>query len=604
MKGKYVFISYKVEEYTQAKAVKDHLEKNGVPCWMAPMSIRGGLSYAQEIPPAIRDSSVFLLILSARAQESKWVPRELDQAINCGKLIMPFMLENCPLRNDFSFYLTNVQRYEAFRDPDETLSRMTRDIQNALGIIPPPKEAPPKEEPPREAPRKEPQREPVRKAPPKPPRKESKPVAAKKKKLLPWLLVGGAVLFLTIVLPVILGMSGSVKIGGVTVKKDAYLVQLENVTLTQSDVDRFSKLPELGSIRLTNCNIEAKNLKPMSGEELSFLELEQCGITNAQLETIDFSGMWYFRELDVSGNPQLTSLGGLQSCAGTLKLLDISDTGIQSFDWLSAFDGLRSLRADRTGLQDTGLLEKMVYLEELSLSGNGISDLTGLGNTSKLEVVDLSHNELTDVSVLGRSAACLEEIYLNHNHLSNLDFLSEAHGLQVVYVDENELTMVDWLKDKQALQILSASNNRIVGITGLGIGAQMRYLNLSHNLLQTVEEGDLVFGEDSFLMVDLSSNRLQILQLPQNCTYKDLALMENPDLDLSQLKGVKGWNVYFELPDGIELQTLKEMEFYHPCIVNCPLDRKVEMEEAFSDGKLMTKEEALAQIAQRAKEAQ
>ena len=218
--------------------------------------------------------------------------------------------------------------------------------------------------------------------------------------------------------------------------------------------------------------------------------------------------------------------------------------------------------------------------------------------------MDLSHNELTDVSVLGRSAACLEEIYLNHNHLSNLDFLSEAHGLQVVYVDENELTMVDWLKDKQALQILSASNNRIVGITGLGIGAQMRYLNLSHNLLQTVEEGDLVFGEDSFLMVDLSSNRLQILQLPQNCTYKDLALMENPDLDLSQLKGVKGWNVYFELPDGIELQTLKEIEFYYPCIVNCPLDRQVEMEEAFSNGKLMTKEEALAQIAQKAKEAQ
>ena len=60
MDGKYVFISYKVEEYDAAKAVKDHLEENAIPCWMAPMSIKGGMSYAQEIPPAIKNCGVFL----------------------------------------------------------------------------------------------------------------------------------------------------------------------------------------------------------------------------------------------------------------------------------------------------------------------------------------------------------------------------------------------------------------------------------------------------------------------------------------------------------------------------------------------------------------
>ena len=91
------------------------------------MSIRGGKSYAQEIPPAIKKCCIFLLILSDKAQQSKWVPREVDQAINRDKIIMPYMLENCPLRSDFSFYLTNVQGYEAFRESLDSALSMTAD---------------------------------------------------------------------------------------------------------------------------------------------------------------------------------------------------------------------------------------------------------------------------------------------------------------------------------------------------------------------------------------------------------------------------------------------------------------------------------------------
>lgn len=148
------------------------------------MSIRGGKSYAQEIPPAIQKCCIFLLILSDKAQQSKWVPREVDQAINRDKIIMPYMLENCPLRSDFSFYLTNVQGYEAFRDPEETLKRMTRDIQNALGITPPPPAEIPETQPKAEIPEKHPAKEaPKQKAP----KKEKKPAAGKKRScLLSW----------------------------------------------------------------------------------------------------------------------------------------------------------------------------------------------------------------------------------------------------------------------------------------------------------------------------------------------------------------------------------------------------------------------------------
>ena len=103
MDNKNVFISYKAEEIAEATWVRSVLETNGISCWMAPACIPGGSSYASEIPQAIRGCSVFVLILSQKAQDSKWVSREVDLAINEGKTILPFMLENCPLKDEFNF---------------------------------------------------------------------------------------------------------------------------------------------------------------------------------------------------------------------------------------------------------------------------------------------------------------------------------------------------------------------------------------------------------------------------------------------------------------------------------------------------------------------
>lgn len=126
----YVFISYKAEEYSEAKWVKDRLEASGIPCWMAPASIPGGSNYALQIPRAIRGCQAFVVILSRKAQQSKWVPRELDQAINSEKLILPFCIDNSPLRDDFAFYLANVQRYEAWQDREGALRSMIRVIRS------------------------------------------------------------------------------------------------------------------------------------------------------------------------------------------------------------------------------------------------------------------------------------------------------------------------------------------------------------------------------------------------------------------------------------------------------------------------------------------
>ena len=167
MADKKVFISYKSEDYENALWVRQVLESNGISCWMAPESIPGGSNYAVEIPQAIKGCSVFVVVVSTLCQESKWVPRELDQAINANKPIMPFMLENCELKDDFNFYLSNVQRYAAYEDKVKTIEKMILEIRslmevesklsggaenaapavnNDINVIKPPKEKKPKPE--------------------------------------------------------------------------------------------------------------------------------------------------------------------------------------------------------------------------------------------------------------------------------------------------------------------------------------------------------------------------------------------------------------------------------------------------------------------------
>ena len=132
MESKDVFISYKAEDYEKALWVKTELEKQKISCWMAPESIPGGSNYAVEIPRAIRGCTAFVIVMTNHTQDSIWVPKELDQAINAGKMILPYLWENVALRDDFSFYLSNVQRYPAYENKEREMKRLVTRIQAAL----------------------------------------------------------------------------------------------------------------------------------------------------------------------------------------------------------------------------------------------------------------------------------------------------------------------------------------------------------------------------------------------------------------------------------------------------------------------------------------
>lgn len=582
MEKKEVFISYKAEEIEEANWVRTTLERNGISCWMAPMSITGGASYAEEIPGAIRKCDVFVLILSSKCQQSKWVPRELDQAINEGKTIMPFMIEKCPLSDEFSFYLSNVQRYEAYDDKYVAMEHLIRDIYKKFGKKLPDTiwtDNPESEVEPEIIPTSKPIPVPVKKAD-----KQPKP----QKKSAPPKIIGVicAVILLIVALVFVIGQANTIIIAGEKFHKNDTSVSLENVTLTKDDIQQFEKFKELRFVQIHNCEIEALILSSITTQPLYSLEISNCDLKDSQLRSLSLEKQEELSDLNISGNRTVTNLSTIPQIADRITHLNISNTSIDSFDELQSFTKLKSLSAENLGISDLGFMTNMIYLEEIDLSNNEISSLNGLNNTTIIKSADLCNNLLTDVSVLGQSAETLTIVYLNNNMITDLSCLKDCKNLTTVSVDNNLLSSLNWLTSCSQLTTLSAANNNIASVEGLGYGEELTYLDLSMNKLAKIETLGLSFKPGSYVTLNLSDNQItSIVSLPRDCSYSYLAINGNPLEDLAFLEyssGPQGNNIFFDYLEGADYNDIANSGFGTFYMIDCPLNQKVAMEDIFS----------------------
>ena len=128
-----VFISYSTKDLKDAQMVLQELEKNGIPCWIAPRDIPGGSDYTSKIPAAINNCQVMVLIVSRNEEQSNWVPRELTRAINSKKTIIPFVVEKYELGPQFDFQLAICQKYEAYENKQAVLKQLVDRVRTLVG---------------------------------------------------------------------------------------------------------------------------------------------------------------------------------------------------------------------------------------------------------------------------------------------------------------------------------------------------------------------------------------------------------------------------------------------------------------------------------------
>lgn len=127
------FISYSTADSAEAYSVRNFLRRSGCTCWMAPDDIPAGSDYADAIPKAISDCRVFILVLSVDAQNSIWVRKELDKALDKGKTVIPFMLSDFKLSDSFDFLLGNAQWCYAHKDRNAALQKMLSGVKLTQG---------------------------------------------------------------------------------------------------------------------------------------------------------------------------------------------------------------------------------------------------------------------------------------------------------------------------------------------------------------------------------------------------------------------------------------------------------------------------------------
>lgn len=609
--GQDVFISYKSEEFQEADWVRQQLESGGISCWMAPNSITGGASYATEIPQAIRSCRVFVLILSRRAQLSQWVPKELDQAINCGKIIMPFMLENCPLEDDFSFYLSNVQRYPAYEGREAAMQRMLREIRTLLGCD--------RAEPPAEA-KKEPAKTPAPAAKEKKTAKVPKESADKKSGKKKWMIPVG-VLLAAVLAIALLRLGSNVTIAGTRYDAGITSLRLKEVQLTPEDLSTIAGLKKLGILTMEKCAFTGEDLTGLTSATVWELGLPGCTLTEAQAESLDLTGFPKLRSLDTSGIaawqqlPQLpegvtqldisrsgiSSLEGVQRLSGLSRLaaadtpvtdltplatcqqlerVDISDTAVTDLTPLESCGKLQLLKADETPLTTLQGLETCIELRCISLKNAQLTDISGLRNTTLLEYVQFSGNRLEDVSVLTGSKDTLERLYLDGLGMESLDWLRGAAALRYLSVNDNRLETLDFLEESPALEGLSAANNAISSAAPLEGMANLKELVLRDNPLSGAPELHL---SGSGPVVDLRHTNITGLTLASEERIRLLDISHTAVTDIRTLTEASYHDLILSYQAAMDWETLGACNTYQFTVLDCPLDRQVAVRTALEN---------------------
>ena len=125
-----VFISYKREEKQQAFAIKDLLESWGIKTWIDKDGIFSSYDFKELIEKAIESAKIVIFMSSKLSNDSDYVKAEIKYAINCGKRIVPVMLDNTPFGDGIRMDLTNTDQVD-YNKPDE----FSKKLQTSIGFI-------------------------------------------------------------------------------------------------------------------------------------------------------------------------------------------------------------------------------------------------------------------------------------------------------------------------------------------------------------------------------------------------------------------------------------------------------------------------------------
>lgn len=129
-----LFISHASEDSATVDRIVAYLEARGAPCWISSRDIPPRAIYADAITAAMQACSGCAVVLSAAANQSKAVKRELELASHYDKPFIPIRIDASEPAAGVDYYLRNTQWLDYRRDGERALDRI---VGQAPGASPP-----------------------------------------------------------------------------------------------------------------------------------------------------------------------------------------------------------------------------------------------------------------------------------------------------------------------------------------------------------------------------------------------------------------------------------------------------------------------------------
>jgi hypothetical protein len=128
-----VFISYAQLDKPIADAICAKLESRKIRCWIAPRDVPPAKEFPAAIIEGIEESQFLVLVFSSHANNSPHVIRELTNAVNKGRIIVPFRVEDVMPSKSMEYLISVPHWLDAITPPLEYhIDKLADSLENLL----------------------------------------------------------------------------------------------------------------------------------------------------------------------------------------------------------------------------------------------------------------------------------------------------------------------------------------------------------------------------------------------------------------------------------------------------------------------------------------
>lgn len=285
-----------------------------------------------------------------------------------------------------------------------------------------------------------------------------------------------------------------------------------------------------------------------------------------------------------------TNVSDLSMCsfAPQLKSIDGSKSKVTDISCLGDLDSLVSIKFSNCSLKKLPERIRALRLEEIDLTNTGVSSFDMFSNCTVLKNVYLSGTAIEDISILEKSTKTLTEIDVGGLYLiyDDVKFLSECKELEKVILDGIRIEILDILSKATKLTYLSAENCNIKDISRLYNCKKLSYVNLAYNEIDNVfgltnivsrEAND---GENGQLKVNLNHNKITSASSLPEVYYEELQIL-NRELNINTLPESEIYELHIYYTENLVDSEIPYGEYATVVVVDCPEDKKVEVEDFF-----------------------